>query len=250
MISSVSKIQNSHQFLLDGVAFYGRTLSEYEEMFFFQAEELVNKRVLDCAAGPSSFAAESSRMGINSVACDPLYSHSCQDLIPRAEMDMKQCLSKSNKQRELFYSDSCDIDTHYVGEKQRALFNFSRDYTDGKAEGRYIAGALPNLPFASNSFDLVLSAHFLFIYASKENGGIVEDNRFSVSFHNEAIIELIRVAREEVRIYPLKGPNKPDSPMLELALETLKKLPVDFELIPVDYRDVAGANLMLRIRKK
>lgn len=253
MITSVRKIPDAQdRFVLDGVAFYGRTYNEYAEMFNLQLEEWQGKRVLDCCAGPASFAAEAHRMRVNAIACDPMYVHGLQDLLPRAEEDVKLCLRKSEGQKKLFdaNTNSCEKpDSHYMSEKQRAIFTFSRDFTQGKVEGRYVAGSLPELPFASNSFDLVLCAHFLFVYASRSNGGMLEGEKFPLSFHIDAIKELIRVSRDEVRIYPLKGPNCQDNTMVAAIIDALCDEPVEADLRPVTYRDIAGANTMLRIIK-
>jgi hypothetical protein len=181
-----------------------------------------------------------------------MYSYSLRDLLPKAEDDLKMCANKSNSERKLFEPSATGSEdaSHYFAEKQRALFTFSRDYTRGKGEGRYIAGSLPVLPFANNSFDLVLSGHLLFVYASKLNGGMLNEDKFTLGFHIDAIKEMIRVSRKEVRIYPLKGPNCKDNPMLAAILAALNDEPVTADIIPVGYKDIAGANLMLRILKK
>lgn len=251
MITSVRKVNDSQQFLLDGVAFLGRTLNEYVEMFNFRSDDWIGKRVLDCASGPASFNAEANEIGIYTVSCDPLYMFSLQELLPKAEQDLRLCSIKSGMQKDLF--DACSADsekqTRWVAEKQRALFTFSRDYTRGKADRRYVVGSLPHLPFADDSFDLVLSGHLLFAYAPKSCGGMLTEEKFPLSFHIDAINEMIRVSRNEVRIYPLKGPNSKDNPLLSAVLEHLKSKGIAADLEIVGYKDIAGANLMLRIRK-
>ncbi|MBX9719969.1 MAG: class I SAM-dependent methyltransferase [Candidatus Obscuribacterales bacterium] len=251
MISSTCNPKSSQQFLLDNVAFYGRTFDEYIEMFNFQANDWVGKKVLDCASGPSSFTAEANRNGIHAVACDPRYSELSESLIPLAENDMRKCLAKVGQQVHLFDALADNNKSHYLAEKAHAVFTFSNDYTEGKKEGRYIAASLPELPFADNSFDLVLNAHLLFLYSSKNYGGVFEKDEFSMSFHIQAISELIRVSKWEVRIYPLKGPNSTDNPMLSRVLEVISQdSSLTISLVPVNYKDIAGANLMLRIQKQ
>ena len=58
---------------------------------------------------------------------------------------------------------------------------------------RYVAGGLPDLPFEADSADLALVANLLFVY----------DDRLDREFHAAALRELARVAREEVRVFPL-----------------------------------------------
>jgi len=72
-----------------------------------------------------------------------------------------------------------------------AMDEFLEDYGRGKAQGRYVDAELPTLPCADSSFDLALCSHFLFLYSSQ----------LGETFHQQAIVELCRVARE-VRIFP------------------------------------------------
>lgn len=249
MESSIRKVATEGQFILNDVAFYGRTLSEYSQMFNFDSEQWKGKKVLDCAAGPASFTAEARRSGVKAVACDPLYFLPARVLVPRAEENIKELLAKDSHEWALFDPDACETDTHYASEKHRALFNFSQDYSEGKELGRYVQGALPDLPFENDSFDLVLSAHLLFVYSARTEGGVFESERFPLSFHIAAIREMLRVCKEEVRIYPLKGPNRPDNPLLSAVLAALSNDDVYFELVYVGYKDIAGADRMLRIIK-
>jgi hypothetical protein len=76
--------------------------------------------------------------------------------------------------------------------RMAAMQTFLRDYEQGKAEGRYIVGTLPNLPFERASFDLALCSHFLFLYSDE----------LSLTFHQQSIDAMCAVARE-ARIFPL-----------------------------------------------
>ena len=51
---------------------WGRLTSEYIRMFALTPQDL-NRRILDCGGGPSSFAAEMTAEGKQVVSCDPLY---------------------------------------------------------------------------------------------------------------------------------------------------------------------------------
>src|SRR5690606_17671865 len=62
-----------------------------------------------------------------------------------------------------------------------------------QAPERYVAVELPSLPFADHAFDITLSAHFLFTYAS----------RLSYQFHYDTNKELLRVTSQELRIFLL-----------------------------------------------
>ena len=73
-----------------------------------------------------------------------------------------------------------------------SMRRFLDDFEVGLRAGRYIAGELPRLPFAEQSFQLALCSHFLFLYT----------NQLSEAFHVESVLELCRAAGE-VRIFPL-----------------------------------------------
>ena len=55
-----------------------------------------------------------------------------------------------------------------------------------------IARQLPTLPFADHEFDVTLVSYFLFAY----------QNRVGYKFHRESILEIMRVTRDEARLYP------------------------------------------------
>jgi len=48
---------------------------------------------------------------------------------------------------------------------------------------RYLAASLPELPFASGSFDLVLSGHLLFSYAPVADGGLMTGSGLDLPWH-------------------------------------------------------------------
>jgi hypothetical protein len=44
---------------------------------------------------------------------------------------------------------------------------FLDDYKAGRAEGRHLVAALPELPFNDREFDLCLCSHLLFLYSAQ-----------------------------------------------------------------------------------
>jgi ubiquinone/menaquinone biosynthesis C-methylase UbiE len=111
------------------------------------------------------------------------------------------------------------------------------DYTANPE--RYEEASLPRLPFADNSFDLVLCSHFLFCYA----------DRFELPFHLEALTELIRVSKSQVRIYPLADylGNRPEWFADVLAWLTARGHRAT--VYPVDFRVMRNCTEMLLIEK-
>lgn len=104
---------------------------------------------------------------------------------------------------------------------------------------RYVAGRLPELPFAKASFELVLSSHLLFSYA----------DRLDFAFHRQAICELMRVTRGELRIFPLMAMGSPlPYPRLDALLAELRGDKIIGRVIKVDYEFQASGNQMLVCR--
>ena len=94
--------------------------------------------------------------------------------------------------------------------RMAAMERFLADFPAGRQAGRYVAGALPDLPFALDQFDLALSSHFLFLYS----------DQLSAEFHLQALEEMVRVARE-VRVFPLLTLAGQPSPHLDFVMARL-----------------------------
>ena len=185
-----------------------RSLSEYADMFGLDAEDLLG-RIVDCPGGAASAVAEICEAGGAAVAVDPQYSLGAHDLRERVLADLDRSLAQSSAS-ELEYD--WDVRGGVVGHEtiRRTAAERMLDDLDSHPE-RYIAGALPSLPLASDSADLVLCSHLLFTYA----------DRMDLDDHVEAIVEMARVA-PEVRIYPLV--DHAGTPLPELVRSVIAKL--------------------------
>ena len=116
--------------------------------------------------------------------------------------------------------------------------NFIQDYENGKNEKRYIHNELPKLSFKNDSFDLVLSSHFLFLYSE----------HFDLQFHIDSILEMCRVSKKEVRIFPLLNLKNEKSEYLEPILKTLNDKGFETKVITTNYEFQKGANELLSIK--
>jgi len=113
---------------------------------------------------------------------------------------------------------------------------FTYAYPRGSSwAARYVAAALPKLPFADNSFDLALSSHFLFLYGEQ----------LSFDFHLAAIRELCRVAAE-VRVFPILTLGREPYPELNALIDALARDGWAARLERVGYEFQRGGHTMLR----
>ncbi len=182
---------------LPRVVFFGRTGEEALEFFNLDLAAWRGCRVLDCPGGPGSFTALARATGVESVAADPLYALPQEELERRCRDDITFTLERLAQSP--IVRPGFDLELFRTG-KLEALETFLADRRDhGEA---YTAAALPCLPFAAASFDLVLSGHLLFSYAPIADGGLSEQPDFDLPWHRRALAELLRLSRREVRIYP------------------------------------------------
>lgn len=183
----------------ESVVFYGRLGEQALAMFNLTAElpQWRGCAVLDCPGGPGSLAARLRRQGCNVTAVDPLYALDPTALERRALADLEHTMAvqaASDDLRPDFDLEACRR------EHLEALAAFLADR--GDHPDRYLAAALPDLPFADGHFDLVLSGHLLFSYAPLADGGLMTGAGLDLAWHRRALAELCRVSRRQVRLYP------------------------------------------------
>ncbi len=116
------------------------------------------------------------------------------------------------------------------------------DCTDDmeKSSKRYVPVTLPSLPFKDGEFDILLSAHFLFMYA----------DRLDYQFHLKTLNELLRVTKEETRIFPLVDLEGKRYGHLDKLISYLNDKGYTAEEFKVPYEFQANANSMLKIIKE
>lgn len=219
----------------EGTAFYGRTFEEYCRLFDLEPAALQDRRVLDCPGGPSSFAAVAATMGAEPIAVDPVYGPPVEQLEATCAATVDDVVDQLHETTDLFdWSFYGDPDTRerYA---RAAVARFLADYR--QRPDRYVAAALPKLPFEDGAFDLVCSAHLLFLY----------DDRFEEAFHRESALELARVAAEELRIAGLQSLDTERSSFVAPVVESLRDAGCAVESREVDYRFQPGPTEVLAI---
>ncbi len=224
---------------LDRVAFYGRTLAEYQKIFDFDLSAWKGSKILDCPAGASSFTAEAVNLGFEAVACDPMYGKDAKFLYERGRNDIDHVIERMRKVPHLYKWNFYPSIPALQEYRTAALERFARDYPVGFTQGRYVKASLPSLPFADASFDLVLSGHFLFTYCQD----------FDYEFHLASLIELYRVCLREVRIYPLQGPEAKPYGQMDQLLSDLKKRGIVGQIFPTSFEFQRGSNQQLRLMR-
>lgn len=225
-------------FDLEHVVPWGRSFEEYVSMFALDGDDL-GKRCLGCGDGPASFNRTLTSLGGSVVSVDPIYRFSTDQIASRLKNTFDVVLEQTRQNREEFiWREIPSIEA--LGEiRMKAMSEFLSDFAAGKAQGRYIEGELPRLPFADRSFDLALCSHFLFLYSG----------HFDANFHVESVKELCRVA-SEVRVFPLLELGAVRSRHLDGAVSRLSDEGYRVTVTKVGYEFQKGGNEMLSVRRK
>ncbi|MFC6974229.1 class I SAM-dependent methyltransferase [Halomicroarcula sp. GCM10025709] len=209
--------------------FIGRTFAEYTRMFGISAGDLAGRVVLDCPGGPGSFTAVAARLADRTLAVDPAYGPPADALAPVCRDAVERTVSQLQRDPSRFVWDEYG-DPKTRGRYLRAAAErFLADYATHP--DRYLRAALPSLPLPSDSVDLALSGNLLFLY----------DDRLDAEFHVDAALELARVAREELRVFPLHALDRAESSLLEPTVERLRERGLAVERRGVPYEFQPGA---------
>jgi hypothetical protein len=206
-----------------------RPYEEYRDMFGLTDAELLAGPVLDCPGGAGGFGAGLRARGGDVVSADPAYATSPAELVAASRAGLQHGLRYLEQNRDsyvwTYHSSAEQLTERRLG----ALDVFADDF-HGPDE-RYVVAALPDLPFAGRSFRLVLSGYLLFTYPDHLDDAV----------HEAALRELLRVAREEVRVYPLIDTAYARYPALDALRSWLGADGVESEVRRVDYEFQLGA---------
>lgn len=148
------------------------------------------------------------------MAYDPLYA------LTNAQLRHKQAEAHALMKRFGGTAEPADwLDQKHLA--QQAAFEIF--HSDREHPQRYLDAALPCLPFPDDHFDLACSGHLLFSYEPVEKGGLMANGGFDLKWHDSALLELCRVSKSEVRIYPAQtirsiAERKGDTPAASIGL--------------------------------
>lgn len=209
-----------------------RSFDEYVAMFAITDADLAGT-ILDCPAGAASFTAVARERGTAVTACDVAYGDMARTVAnARAEAVRGNEYVQANSEQFAgrFFTDA----DHHLRHRLHASENFVRDVAENPDS--YVVAALPDLPFDDRSFDLVLSSHLLFTYS----------DRFDQATHLQFLRELLRVARKELRIFPLVSHvTHQRYEHLDALRKVLRAEGVETEIVAVDYDFEVDAQEML-----
>ncbi|MFT3740605.1 MAG: hypothetical protein QM786_17790 [Breznakibacter sp.] len=218
---------------LDQIVPLGRNAREYSLMFDL-ASFGADTSVLDCGGGPASFNAEWTWKGRRAVSVDPLYAYGAADIKARIDDTFDGVMAQVERNQSRYRWEVFRDVGHLRTRRLRSMELFLADFVHGKQQGRYVAGQLPNLPFADTAFDVAVCSHLLFLY----------HDHIDAEFHLVSIREMLRVAGQ-ARIFPLVGFDGALSPYVPHVIRQLKHEGFKTRLLNVPYEFQKGANQCL-----
>ena len=215
-----------------------RSYDEYVAMFDLDAGDM-SGTVLDCSAGAASFVTVARSNGTEAYAVDPAYALSRDELARAVHDDLQRGSTIAAQHPDHFVWD-------WFGSRE------GRDRMRRAAGARFlaalatsprwlVAGELPRLPFRDRSFDLVLCSHLIFTWADV----------LGIDWHRAALLELLRVSRGQVRVFPtvMQGPGDAVPFWAEL-MAALDEHHVAVEERRVPYRFQVTGDRMLVLRRR
>jgi hypothetical protein len=224
--------------VLDKVVLLGRTLEEYRRYFALDLEQLRGKTILDVAGGVGSFCAEMRALGMNVTAFDVIYDWPWEEIERRCGPDLDyviQAVRPLKTYRWEFYKSPENLRRF----RERAYRTFLEDYKKGKG-ARYVAGRLPRLPFGDREFDLTLVSYFLLVY----------EDQFDYAFHQQSLLDIMRVTRGEARLYPIVNFEARRCSYLDRFKSDPALQHLHLDEVETDFEFLAGSNFFLRIRHR
>lgn len=224
---------------LENVVPWGRDLTEYQNMFLLSKKDLQSK-ILGCGDGPSSFNLEVTKLNGEITSIDPIYQFTKEKIEQRIKETSSIISEQIRENKNDFIWTNIKSVDDLIDIRLTSMENFIKDYEKGKEEKRYIFNELPKLSFKNDSFDLVLSSHFLFLYSE----------HFDLQFHIDAVLEMCRVSQKEVKIFPLCDLKNQKSKYIEPIIEILNNNGFETQIIKSNYEFQKGVNEVLSIKVK
>ena len=206
---------------------------------FSLSENDLDKKILGCGDGPSSFNATLTHRGGRVISIDPIYRYSEIEIRNRIDEIYPEVLEQTRNNSHQFNWTHVNSIENLGRVRMKAMEVFLSDFPNGQREGRYLDSSLPSLPFEDKEFQLALCSHLLFLYS----------DHFSLKFHVDSIKELCRVSTE-VRIFPILDLNSKKSAHLDETILRLEEEEFDVSIETVSYEFQKGGNQMAKVRNR
>lgn len=224
--------------ILDKVVLLGRTLDEYRRYFELDLDVLRGRAILDVASGVSSFCAEARRAGLRVTAFDAIYELPADEIQRRCEADLHHVV-EAVRDLKTYRWDFYKSPENLRALREQAYKGFLADYRDGEV-GRYVSGRLPTLPFRDGEFDLTFVSYLLFVY----------EDQFDYEFHKRSLQEIMRVTRDEARVYPVVTFEAKRSSYLDRLRADRELAHLGFEEVRTDFEFLLNSNYYLRVFRR
>ena len=224
--------------VLDKVVLLGRTLEEYRRYFALDLAALRGRAILDVASGVSSFCAEARRAGLHVTAFDAIYELPADEIQRRCEADLDHVL-EAVRDLKTYRWDFYKSPENLRAFRKQAYQAFLADYRDGEAT-RYVPGRLPRLPFRDGEFDLTLVSYLLLVY----------EDHLDYEFHKRSLQEIMRVTRDEARVYPVVTFEAKQSSYLDRLRADRELAHLGFEEVRTDFEFLLNSNYYLRVFRR
>ncbi len=224
--------------VLDKVVLLGRTLDEYRRYFALDLAALRGRKILDVASGVSSFCAEARRAGLRVTAFDAIYELPPEVIEPRCAADLDH-VTDAIRDLKTYRWDFYQTPENLRKLREQAYRGFLADY---RLQGKtcYVPGLLPTLPFRDGEFDLTLLSYLLFVY----------EDQLDYEFHKRSLLEVMRVTRGEVRVYPVVSFEAKRSVYLDRLRSDRELAAFAFEEVRTDFEFLLNSNYYLRITRR
>jgi len=226
----------TNKFDIKDIILIGRTFDEYRRMFDLDVNKLKGAQILDAGGGVSSFTAEANAAGLSAKSSDRIYCFDHDELGRKCKTDLEQMFVTLKPVRHNYKWDFYGDEQGLRKYREKAYKTFLEDYNISKTKS-YINTAFPNTVFLDKEFDITLMSHFLFLY----------DEHLDYNFHLDAISELIRITKEEIRIFPVANLRFQRSAFVDMIMKESRFSRVNFAIKKAGYEFIKGGNEYLSI---
>ena len=207
---------------------------DYVQIYDLTKEDL-SKNILEFPGVVGSFNAKATISGGRVTSAGRIYQLSEDEMASYADDVLQKNIADLRAHHERLQIDTEQSLGQVIEAWTKTKETFLDDYRTGKPAGRYLPVDLPDLPFTSQQFDLVLCSHLLF------------QRPLPAGVSGVGLLETLCGIAEEVRLYPLLDNQGKITDDLGPLMLDLQQKNYGVEVREVAYTLQKGGNAMLRI---